>query len=994
MQKLISSCLVLGLAWGLCTQLNAQSSDDDKKEDKTEAAASPAPEKKDQPDADAADKPAAPADASATKASEEPVSSKPTSGSSSKDKDFVAEFTSSPDNRDADGENSGRTKRLTFKFDKAKWSIVLERFAQEAGLTLDMVESDTPPGTFSYRDGKKYTTAEALDLINGYLLKRGYLLIRRDKFLVCWNIDNAIPPNLIPLVSLEDLPKRGLNEYMSVLIPMGDGMDAKSASEDISDLLGPQGKVKVLSNSNQLKVTDIGVNLREIAAWVETAVGNRDRKALMMKSFKLVFISASEAENRLRELFNLPAKGSQAKAAADAAATTSQSSGSDRRGDRGDRGGRGRGGWPGGGGGWPGGGGGWPGAGGGWPGAGGTPGGGADAGGDPRAAMAAMFTARMGQGSGGSDAAQSATAASAYKISMTADNRGNALLVTATVEEMKLVEEAIKAIDVKHEPSERDGPRNKNEPGLKVYALETADPEIVVDVLNTMVPGLVIYEDTKAHRLNVYAAPSEHKQVDEIIKQIDTAADNLIAVVTLNRLPATAAAASLKGLFNTTSAKGDPPNIEADELGRRLLIRGTPEQVSQIKKLLTDMGEIGKAAGIEPRRGGPRSIFARGKSSAELRELLNDLPDSVKASLKVSSSTPASPPGFQVWDFSEERKESSQDQNPPVRFGSSGSRVTRPAGPREMTLPPGFDPQRIPRTFDGAPGRSEPGRSERDRFNRGADRDSKQDDGDPDAPPAKKEPRSSTSINPPAAGSDVDDLSQQLEAALRERDEQFREDAEPVDIINGQEDEAAANEPANGTQNAPARYPRSRSSTPRGKVEIRIVGDRIRLYSDDPEALDWAETQIEELLADAPAEPEWIIVRLHVADATETASMLNYLFPEGTVPRTQSTTNTGGNFFSMFASRTNATDPATLGGSLSKAGTLKVIADVPSNSLYITGPEEILPKIKQWLRVLDSDDSRKLPRPIEVKYADVEDIAEAVNGLFREETGTGQRQQQ
>ncbi len=109
------------------------------------------------------------------------------------------------------------------------------------------------------------------------------------------------------------------------------------------------------------------------------------------------------------------------------------------------------------------------------------------------------------------------------------------------------------------------------------------------------------------------------------------------------------------------------------------------------------------------------------------------------------------------------------------------------------------------------------------------------------------------------------------------------------------------------------------------------MGDRIRLYSDDPEALDWAQNQIEELLAEAPADPEWIIVRLHVADATETANMLNYLFPEGTVPRTTSTTNTGGGFFNLFASRNNATDPSTLGGSLSKAGTLKVIADVPSN---------------------------------------------------------------
>src|SRR4029077_19896157 len=136
-------------------------------------------------------------------------STRSSSSSKDKDKDVIAEFTSATDNESGEGDVAGRPKRLSFKFQMAPWSLVLKRFAQGADLTLDMVESDTPPGTFSYLDGKKYTTAEALDLINGYLLKRGHLLIRRDKFLVCWNIDNAIPPNLIPMVSLSELSKRG-----------------------------------------------------------------------------------------------------------------------------------------------------------------------------------------------------------------------------------------------------------------------------------------------------------------------------------------------------------------------------------------------------------------------------------------------------------------------------------------------------------------------------------------------------------------------------------------------------------------------------------------------------------------------------------------------------------------------------------------------------------------------------------------------------------------
>src|SRR5204863_8571579 len=123
------------------------------------------------------------------------------------------------------------------------------------------------------------------------------------------------------------------------------------------------------------------------------------------------------------------------------------------------------------------------------------------------------------------DASQTATGAHTYRISTSADNRTNSLHVAATVEEMRLVEDAIKAIDVKIESIDRDSvPRGKNDPKLVVYALETADPDVVVDVLNTMVPGLAIYEDTKTHRLNIYAAPSEHAEVREIIKVCDTGA--------------------------------------------------------------------------------------------------------------------------------------------------------------------------------------------------------------------------------------------------------------------------------------------------------------------------------------------------------------------------------------------------------------------------------------------------------------------------------------
>jgi len=67
-------------------------------------------------------------------------------------------------------------------------------------LTLDL--TDTPPGYFSYFDSRSQTPAEAIDLLNGYLLPRGFVLLRRDQFLVTLKPDNNMLAKLIPTIEV------------------------------------------------------------------------------------------------------------------------------------------------------------------------------------------------------------------------------------------------------------------------------------------------------------------------------------------------------------------------------------------------------------------------------------------------------------------------------------------------------------------------------------------------------------------------------------------------------------------------------------------------------------------------------------------------------------------------------------------------------------------------------------------------------------------------
>lgn len=191
--------------------------------------------------------------------------------------------------------------KLSFNFRYAPWTEVLKEFAEKAGLTLDL--TDVPPGTFNYLDNQEYTVTEALDVINGYLLMKGYVLVRRDRFLTCINIDDGIPPNLIPTITVEELPRRGKNELVNLVIPL-ESVEADKVVGEVRELLGPQGKASALKNTNSIAITDIGSNVRRVYGLLKGGIAIDNRESAF-KAIPVKHISALEAERMVRKLFGL-----------------------------------------------------------------------------------------------------------------------------------------------------------------------------------------------------------------------------------------------------------------------------------------------------------------------------------------------------------------------------------------------------------------------------------------------------------------------------------------------------------------------------------------------------------------------------------------------------------------------------------------------------------------------------------------------------------------
>lgn len=209
------------------------------------------------------------------------------------------------------GESTGETKRVekfSFNFRGAPWEQVLQMYADGAGLTLELTQ--VPPGTFTHTDPNEYSARRTLDILNGALLRKGYAVIENDSFVIVMNIDNGIPPYLVPEVTIEELlelgsdPTVGEHQLVTVKIPVT-GMETGRAAQEVEPLVGPHGNIIALTESRILIITDTGGSLRKIHGLLTLAMGMDKENALLFKSYPLRNMDAEEAQTAVLTQFGM-----------------------------------------------------------------------------------------------------------------------------------------------------------------------------------------------------------------------------------------------------------------------------------------------------------------------------------------------------------------------------------------------------------------------------------------------------------------------------------------------------------------------------------------------------------------------------------------------------------------------------------------------------------------------------------------------------------------
>jgi type II secretory pathway component GspD/PulD (secretin) len=190
-----------------------------------------------------------------------------------------------------------KEKTFSYKFDKSSWDTVLNWFARNSGLIP--VTTVKPTGTVTLTINDK-TLGQTIDLLNEALAQEKYVLIRGEQSFFIHPADEKLPRTLIPLISPDQLPKRGKTELVQVVVPLKTVV-AEEIVPQVKKLLSTFGDVSAFG-TNQLVLTDKAGNIRHITIFLEKLEDRGDAADTL--TYQCKYVRAAQAAETLRALLS------------------------------------------------------------------------------------------------------------------------------------------------------------------------------------------------------------------------------------------------------------------------------------------------------------------------------------------------------------------------------------------------------------------------------------------------------------------------------------------------------------------------------------------------------------------------------------------------------------------------------------------------------------------------------------------------------------------
>lgn len=164
------------------------------------------------------------------------------------------------------------------------------------------------------------------------------------------------------------------------------------------------------------------------------------------------------------------------------------------------------------------------------------------------------------------------------------------IFATGEREQLRQLEEIIPMVDREAQSGEGATVGALEQPQLMTYAVSKADPDQVLQVLQTLLAGLPdvrLAIDPVTNKVVALARPTEHATIVATLKQLEGDADQ-IEVIQLQKMDPQLVILSINKLFGMDGedAAADGPKIDGDPTTMKLWVRGSAAQIAQVKDLV------------------------------------------------------------------------------------------------------------------------------------------------------------------------------------------------------------------------------------------------------------------------------------------------------------------------------------------------------------------------------------------------------------------------
>ncbi|HVK19290.1 MAG TPA: secretin N-terminal domain-containing protein, partial [Fimbriiglobus sp.] len=459
-------------------------------------------------------------------------------------------------------------KTFSQKFDKASWDSVLAWFSKATG--LQQITTEKPGGTVTVNIDNK-SLPDTIDLLNDALAREKWVLIRSDQSFTLHPASDKVPPELIPQIQVDQLPKRGRTEMVQVFIPL------KTLS---ADEIAPQVKqAKLLSNfgdvgplgTNHIVVQDKVGNIRNIINYLKDLEGGTGVGDTL--TYQCKYVSALDAAGDLKTLL----------ADKDTTVQTGQM---------------------------------------GQPGFGGFP---QPFGGFPQPDFSRRDRDRQSTPSAGPR----------FKsVQIVVSEGTNTIHITGPADKLAVAKSMLEKMDVGGDGQKRRPVGGSPSTVVYNVPAGTADSYVKILQARYKASQVVqISALPGGSQVMVFAHPADHFDIAAILKGSgETKSNTAVEFVPLTLLdPKTTADSLTKSLGGTSSSGGTGLFVESRTDGSQVgvLLRGTPDQIAEAKTIIAALGEelptTGPNGTKAPALGGARVITIEKGSAAALAEALAEM---------------------------------------------------------------------------------------------------------------------------------------------------------------------------------------------------------------------------------------------------------------------------------------------------------------------------------------------------------------------------------